>query len=635
MAIFLESLQLEAAGGLDGLLRQLRLEHGLSPDDVLSEPYWFQDDADGKCFGPGGFSDCGDATLWLVRKRKRRTSGATRGLLRHHSNAAGGGEDQQRRPGAGEEDDGRKMLFSLFSRWTMGRSDNEEEEEAWGYALELIDGNTLSSLSPSRSSTSEESGEGTSGGPATTTSRRRKKNSVREEEGECLVSIRESKNAKDRRRESSVSSPESDLVQSLELGPCSSDEAWVWRINGDGVLFQDERALERSGRRQQQQWRAWDGRGEGEGEDENNLEGGVAVVDLVRRLIQSSLPQLESGRTKTSEGLASEEAGTNCVWRFNASEAAAGPCFVGETTTGTGETISSRPVEVKAVNAKAHVPDSSRRAMPGSQTSRRLVSFSLVRYQASASSTKLPSLSGLRPEIDPSSAGTTGPRRDEVRVFEDSRVSKGNASPDIVHNVSDTASQEGGNHTATPTQSLTRNGDASGPTMHPELKPAFQLLFTSVSPSAHASRRTKPPLKSTGSFSSHLVGASPLTIGAVVASTRNSKRANIQQVPSSLGRHSQNEHLLHRPPTPTSSDQIPGQFNDDAPHKPRKIPKHSYIEASKDGIWVDPDTGLEYPTDLRKYLGHDRKATGRHTLMGVGQYTRTVFKIKVRVESVV
>lgn len=65
-------------------------------------------------------------------------------------------------------------------------------------------------------------------------------------------------------------------------------------------------------------------------------------------------------------------------------------------------------------------------------------------------------------------------------------------------------------------------------------------------------------------------------------------------------------------------------------HKPkRSIPVHPYIAASKNQIWVDPQTGLEFPTDLCEYLGHTKKESGRHTLMGVGQYLKTVFNVKV------
>ncbi|CAB9511768.1 expressed unknown protein [Seminavis robusta] len=63
--------------------------------------------------------------------------------------------------------------------------------------------------------------------------------------------------------------------------------------------------------------------------------------------------------------------------------------------------------------------------------------------------------------------------------------------------------------------------------------------------------------------------------------------------------------------------------------KLRKIEMNPYIAASQDEIWVDPLTGLQYPTDLCKYLGHDRRESGRHTLVGVGQFMKTMLKIKV------
>jgi hypothetical protein len=62
----------------------------------------------------------------------------------------------------------------------------------------------------------------------------------------------------------------------------------------------------------------------------------------------------------------------------------------------------------------------------------------------------------------------------------------------------------------------------------------------------------------------------------------------------------------------------------------RKIPKNPYIAASVDEKWTDPQTGLVYLTDLCQYLGHERKDVGRHTLTGVGQYTKTMLNIKVR-----
>lgn len=60
----------------------------------------------------------------------------------------------------------------------------------------------------------------------------------------------------------------------------------------------------------------------------------------------------------------------------------------------------------------------------------------------------------------------------------------------------------------------------------------------------------------------------------------------------------------------------------------RRMEIHPYIAAAKNELWMDPQTGLEYHTDLCRYLGRGRKEYGRHTLMGVGQY-RKGYVIKV------
>lgn len=83
--------------------------------------------------------------------------------------------------------------------------------------------------------------------------------------------------------------------------------------------------------------------------------------------------------------------------------------------------------------------------------------------------------------------------------------------------------------------------------------------------------------------------------------------------------------LLHHPPSPVASP-----VHDEILHRPRKIPVHPYIEASNNGYYTDEITGMSYPTDISEYLGHDRKEIGRHTLTGVGIFTKTMLKIKVR-----
>jgi len=74
-------------------------------------------------------------------------------------------------------------------------------------------------------------------------------------------------------------------------------------------------------------------------------------------------------------------------------------------------------------------------------------------------------------------------------------------------------------------------------------------------------------------------------------------------------------------------DSVPSSLSE----KPilRKIQTNPYIAASNNEQWTDPKTGLVFRTDLCQYLGHERKEVGRHTLTGVGQYTKTMLNIKV------
>mmetsp|Transcript_5500 Transcript_5500/g.11394 ORF Transcript_5500/g.11394 Transcript_5500/m.11394 type:complete len:784 (+) Transcript_5500:525-2876(+) len=60
-----------------------------------------------------------------------------------------------------------------------------------------------------------------------------------------------------------------------------------------------------------------------------------------------------------------------------------------------------------------------------------------------------------------------------------------------------------------------------------------------------------------------------------------------------------------------------------------KMPVNPYFEAADDaGMWEDPATSLVYRTEISSYLGDD-ESLGRHVLMGVGQYMRTVFNVKI------
>eukprot|EP00563_Minutocellus_polymorphus_P009912 CAMPEP_0181071956 /NCGR_PEP_ID=MMETSP1070-20121207/28320_1 /TAXON_ID=265543 /ORGANISM="Minutocellus polymorphus, Strain NH13" /LENGTH=1062 /DNA_ID=CAMNT_0023152991 /DNA_START=266 /DNA_END=3454 /DNA_ORIENTATION=- len=548
MAIFLESLHLPpgADGGLDELLSRLRRAgYDFPEDDVLNEPFWLQDDADGLCLGPGGtFGQCGDASLWLVRKRRRRRR------------------------------DGRSIISRLILR-TNGDGDDDDAASVWGYALELVD------VSAGRRSRVDSSGSAEGDAVA-------HRIDYSEEDGECLVSR--------------PASFDADQEGSLRLGSCASNEAWVWRISGDGVLSQDERAVNLSLTRKQRQQQISQRRQHQQqrqierpayNDDRQTIIQGPA--DPLRRLLLDSAPQIvPSGVDTDSSLLLDEGIRANCIWRVNASMATSTQCAKDES---------------KSNEAPA-------------QSDKRLVNFSLIRYQTSTDSARLPRLPEELQEESSSTLAT------EVSSDNDgaSKPTDG-CPPSDDDNSSPQACQSQQASETTPVQE-----DIVVPAMFPELKPASQLLFGTPSPSAIKTKRptpSRPAKAASASFSSHMVGASPLTLGAVAYPRSSKLGAGLpgRAAASSLVGPDANRNILHYPPSQSSvQSPIP---HGDAPHKVRKIPKHPYIEASNDGIWVDGDTGLEYPTDLSDYLGHDRKETGRHTLMGVGQYTRTVFKIKV------
>lgn len=118
--------------------------------------------------------------------------------------------------------------------------------------------------------------------------------------------------------------------------------------------------------------------------------------------------------------------------------------------------------------------------------------------------------------------------------------------------------------------------------------------------------------------------------GSTLTPKENSGRSSISSSKRKTRKMSSlkigNEHMPTQPMVHSSASLSPSLSE-----KPivRKIQTNPYIAASKDERWVDPQTGLEYRTDLCQYLGHERKDVGRHTLTGVGQYTKTMLNIKV------
>jgi len=445
MSILLERLELEAfADGLDGLLKHAAEWNKNGGDELLlAEPYWLQDDVDGKCFGPAGFSECGDATLWLLRRRTR------------------------------------KKRRNFISRLLILGKDHESEK-TWGYALQSVDAEMMT--------------EPVVNGPSSRDREHRRRE-------DCLLG---ELNARHRRK---------DL--SLKMGRCSSIEAaWSWRINGKGVLYQDGATQKNDDNRKQQQ----------------NEEFSETTIPAMNYF---------------------------CTWRTNETSATLAPC-----------------------NPELEEEDFSHESM-------RLISFSLVRYQATA---------GIVTPPQPSSHVKKLLNSEHDRISIKQRA--GEQQQEDLHTSSTVSTSENNR----PNQMDIAHVHASNPVLHPELKPPNQLLFTRTRHLGDSSRETEGKTQ----FPLLLMNSNPSLF---------------------MERDEEDQELNISPPP--RSGRTPRDDGASKPIRPRKIPTHPYIATCKNEVWTDPQTQLEFRTDLSGYLGDDRKAKGRHTLTGVGQYLRTVFNIKV------
>jgi hypothetical protein len=165
---------------------------------------------------------------------------------------------------------------------------------------------------------------------------------------------------------------------------------------------------------------------------------------------------------------------------------------------------------------------------------------------------------------------------------------------------------------------------ASQPLQHATVKSSSNKRMGSVVRSA-APEETKEP-KKRSIFT--LQDTNPiLFLGDSLQQEANKKQQQQQQQQqqpknNNKGAAASNHKLVH------------SQTVDADTYKLRRLHTHPYIAASKNELWTDPQTNLAFRTDLCDYLGDDRKANGRHTIAGVGYYTKTVLNIKVRREGV-
>ena len=152
---------------------------------------------------------------------------------------------------------------------------------------------------------------------------------------------------------------------------------------------------------------------------------------------------------------------------------------------------------------------------------------------------------------------------------------------------------------------------ASEPAKHSTPKHGSRLVFAAAQKSSGEGDNKKPPLQ-------FLKNTNPI----LLASGRvldDKEKDNIAKAPSLSPTLKPSILDSTVSPSPVIGSVTPAM----------RLQLHPYLNAAKNEIWTDSLTGLEYRTDICRWLGHDRKESGRHTLTGVGQYMRTVFNIKV------
>lgn len=576
-AVLLERLDVRSSRrGLGGLVERVERAWGWESDELLGEPYWFQDDADGQCLGPGGgFSECGDATLWRVRRKPltRRQSREKRYRARHgqwmREEKGRRGSQQNQRPAEARSHQGSST--SSVCAWpfvceegtpALQHTGIEYDEiygfeyenliEQEGFALQLTDVNVvMKSKENSFWRRHKRLFFGHSGD---------QDGDAADPHAECLLSF--------------PSDYGDDGASTLHIGSCSSEAAWLWHVNRDGILVRGSTRAERR-RRKRVRWRVSSRRASAAA-----TAGGGGRLD--------SSPPADFG----------------CVHRTNSTLARLLPC------------------------------DANRRSEDDGTS---LVGFSLVKY--------------------PSALNQNVPRRrplgdNDVLSWEPWTTLEGPSTASPLNGDSEAPAhdaQDGQAGADTPEQHLptsrtSSQNHASAGAKHSskvDLMSTASMLHTSLEPGGKAMKdpaatsashiRDAPVAMNGVAFHNQLmdkadggeIGERP-TNGP--SSTKLRSNAKMKDGRKKAGGRGQTP--IHDDPSNARGGDNNGH-PDSNPHRPRKIPVHPYIQSSKDFVWVDPLTSLEYPTDLCNYLGHTKKEAGRHTLMGAGYYLRTAFNIKV------
>ena len=242
----------------------------------------------------------------------------------------------------------------------------------------------------------------------------------------------------------------------------------------------------------------------------------------------------------------------------------------------------------------------------------RVVNFALIRYQTNAHSLDTSDI------YSPSLIESPTMEKEHISNVPTNDVGEIRALPSPEINDD---KQENEKHHTVPHTMTSSESNSKLKTMHPELKPMSELLFAPITSESKTVSLIKEsnPLSMANKNKQNIVNTDKNHPNIKISH----KIGSMDISHSSLSTGGNKQQIIHPTSTKISGPKISSVA------APRKIPVHPYIKESKNGIWKDPLTELEFLTDLSGYIGNDRKIHGRHTLMGVGQYTRTVFNIKV------
>lgn len=488
-------------------------------DAILDTPFWLLDEIDGKCFGPlGKFAECGDATLWRIRRGRRRVHGKNADEIVYALQVVDVIESQTLLEDSSQTSSGWKKVhpaqipFNLFGN-QEGYNNFQRRQEQLRKAGQFV-----------------------------------------QKDQECLITS--TSTSKDRRQQESDGA--SEMTSDLQLGPCTSARAWTWRVNEQGVLLQDEGLASLSKVSSHGLWAAvssmlWSAQATRYEAQHDNLQGGTNQICLRREI---------SGQTNQA-------------------------------------TLSS---------------------CDASMDQSRLVSFSFARFGPASTTPPTPKIGFV---AHPNQGLNNG-----LTLSDSSSPSAGIAD---------------GQEVLSPTT-------VTEIIIHPPKIVGSEVVVQPVTnfsrlPSASAAGLARAPVMGSkiassqkgGSTNNHKIPPHPLTnmnslpVGSLTKSTVNLLKD------SHPGLIQNSEILKSGLSTPPQHSKIHVDAADRKIQKNQnqvgvtnwKIPRHPYIDASKNFVWRDPATGLEYFTDLCKYLGEEKSSSGRHTLVGVGQYMRTALKIKI------